>query len=79
MRRIGQVGRKAVVDEWSAYLPSYVDPAHSLMSETHDDHSEHDTDHILEGKILGLKVYFLLLDFLYLIIYFLHYADVGYY
>ena len=51
LRRIGQSGRKAIVDEWSAYLPSYVEPALSLMNETHDEHAEINGDHILEGNV----------------------------
>ena len=51
LRRIGQIGRKAVVDEWSAFLPSYVDPALSLMSDAHEcEISEHDGHQILEGR-----------------------------
>ena len=33
LRRIGAEGRKQVVDDWAPYLPSYVDPALSLMTE----------------------------------------------
>ncbi|CAG2187615.1 unnamed protein product [Mytilus edulis] len=32
LRRIGPAGRKAIVDEWSPYLPTYVDPNLSLMN-----------------------------------------------
>ena len=52
LRRIGQAGRKAVVDEWSSYLPSYVEPSLSLMSETlSEEHENEGGDQILEGKI----------------------------
>ena len=33
LRRIGAEGRKKVVEEWSPHLPSYVDPALSLLAE----------------------------------------------
>ena len=33
LRRIGPEGRKKVVDNWSVFLPSYVDPALSLLTE----------------------------------------------
>ena len=33
LRRIGAAGRKRVVDDWALYLPSYVDPAVSLLTE----------------------------------------------
>ncbi|KAH3775334.1 hypothetical protein DPMN_176735, partial [Dreissena polymorpha] len=32
LRRIGPEGRKAVVDEWAPYLPTYVDPQLSILS-----------------------------------------------
>jgi hypothetical protein len=34
MRRIGAEGRRRVIEEWSRYLPSNVDPSLSLLSET---------------------------------------------
>lgn len=33
LRRIGPEGRKKVVEEWSPYLPTYVDPASGLTAE----------------------------------------------
>lgn len=48
LRRIGPEGRKAIVDEWSPYLPTYVDPNLSLMNaeqqKTEDDDEEEDDD-----------------------------------
>ncbi|XP_064640034.1 WD repeat-containing protein 7-like isoform X4 [Lineus longissimus] len=35
LRRIRSDGRKTIVDQWSPYLPSYVDPHLSILSETH--------------------------------------------
>ena len=57
LRRIGPEGRKCVVDDWSPYLPSYVDPAMSLLAEhqqtqgSHSDHQDDDIDE--EDQILG--------------------------
>jgi hypothetical protein len=34
MRRLGMEGRRRVIEEWSRYLPSNVDPSLSLLSET---------------------------------------------
>ena len=57
LRRIGPEGRKCVVDDWSPYLPSYVDPAMSLLAEhqqtqgSHSDHQDDDADE--EDQILG--------------------------
>ena len=31
--RIGEDGRRKVVEEWSPYLPSYVNPSVSLLTE----------------------------------------------
>ena len=51
LRRIGPVGRKAIVDEWSPYLPTYVDPNLSLMNaeiqKGDDDDDEDDDDPML--------------------------------
>lgn len=33
LRRIGPEGRRQVVEQWGPYLPSYVDPATSLLTE----------------------------------------------
>jgi len=33
LRRIGPEGRRKVVEEWSPFLPSYVDPALSILSD----------------------------------------------
>ena len=33
LRRIGADGRKKVVDDWAPFLPSYVDPSLSILSE----------------------------------------------
>lgn len=57
LRRIGPEGRKCVVDDWSPYLPSYVDPAMSLLAEhqqtqgSHTDQQDDDIDE--EDQILG--------------------------
>ena len=53
LRRIGPVGRKVIVDEWSPYLPTYVDPNLSLMNaeiqKGDDDDDEDDDDPMLTG------------------------------
>lgn len=33
LRCVGSDGRKHVVDDWSPFLPSYVDPSVSLLSD----------------------------------------------
>lgn len=54
LRRIGLEGRKAIVDEWSPYLPTYVDPNLSLMNaevqKTEEDDDEDDIDPMVSGK-----------------------------
>ncbi len=66
LRRIGPDGRKSIVDDWSPYLPSYVDPAMSLLQEhqqTQGSHAAQDTqdddideeDQILGGELGGTK------------------------
>ena len=42
LRRIGPEGRKRVVDDWSPFLPSYVDPALSLLEASSQQHTDHD-------------------------------------
>lgn len=54
LRRIGPEGRKAVVDEWSPHLPTYVDPQLSILStDSHpahgDEEEEDDTEQYLGG------------------------------
>ena len=59
LRRIGPEGRKHVVDDWSPFLPSYVDPALSLLEAASAQQAEHDDpepdddddDQILGGEI----------------------------
>ena len=56
LRRIGPDGRKAVVDEWSPFLPTYVDPHLSILStdtatsSNHDDEEDDDFEQVLAGK-----------------------------
>ncbi|XP_053401409.1 WD repeat-containing protein 7-like isoform X1 [Mercenaria mercenaria] len=54
LRRIGPDGRKSVVDDWSPFLPTYVDPQLSILStDSHpahgEDEDEDDTEHYLVG------------------------------
>lgn len=53
LRRIGPEGRKAIIDEWSPYLPTYVDPQHSLLSDPQrgeEDEEEEDDEQMLAGE-----------------------------
>lgn len=47
-------GRKKVIDEWSPYLPTYVDPALSILAESNkeEDEEEEEEDQLLGGKLL---------------------------
>ncbi|XP_063439339.1 WD repeat-containing protein 7-like isoform X1 [Mytilus trossulus] len=52
LRRIGPAGRKAIVDEWSPYLPTYVDPNLSLMNaETQKGGEEDDEDDNMDPMV----------------------------
>ncbi|KAK3086238.1 hypothetical protein FSP39_015629 [Pinctada imbricata] len=44
LRRIGPEGRKIIVDQWSPYLPTYVDPNLSLMNAEGQKGEEEDDD-----------------------------------
>ena len=65
LQRIGPEGRKQVVDSWAPYLPTYVDPAVSLIGdnqpaklattttlppELYDDAKDEDEDVMLGGS-----------------------------
>lgn len=55
LRRIGPAGRKAIVDEWSPYLPTYVDPNLSLMNaETQKGGEEDDEDDNMDPMVSGV-------------------------
>ncbi|XP_071092027.1 WD repeat-containing protein 7-like isoform X2 [Haliotis cracherodii] len=59
LRRIGPEGRKAIIDEWSPYLPTYVDPQHSLLSDPQrgeEDEEEEDDEQMLAGDSPAHKV-----------------------
>ena len=57
LRRIGPEGRKTVVDEWSPFLPMYVDPHLSILSTEsassggHDDEDDDDLEQVLAGEL----------------------------
>lgn len=56
LRRIGPEGRKQVVDDWSPFLPSYVDPALSLLEQStvqHQDREDQEPDDDDDDQILG--------------------------
>ena len=61
LRRIGAAGRKLIVDEWSPYLPSYVDPSISLLTDQQGAASssihqpDHDEDEDEEQMLGGEK------------------------
>ncbi|CAH1778713.1 unnamed protein product [Owenia fusiformis] len=52
LRRIGPEGRKRVIDTWAPFLPSYVDPNLSILSENQattetEEHTDDDDDQML--------------------------------
>lgn len=56
LRRIGPEGRKAIVDEWSPFLPTYVDPHLSLMNaesqKVDDEEEDEEDDPMMAGQSL---------------------------
>ncbi|ESO96910.1 hypothetical protein LOTGIDRAFT_159662 [Lottia gigantea] len=59
LRRIGIEGRKAIVDDWSPFLPMYVDPNHSLLSDAQrgdDEDDDEDDEQMLAGDLPPHKV-----------------------
>ena len=56
LRRIGPEGRKSIVDTWSPYLPTYVDPNLSLMNadgqKGEEEEEDDDDDPMLSGNVL---------------------------
>lgn len=59
LRRIGPEGRKAVVDEWSPSLPTYVAKHLSLFGDTpghkgeqDDEEMDEEEDNVLGGELL---------------------------
>ncbi|XP_041377022.1 WD repeat-containing protein 7-like isoform X4 [Gigantopelta aegis] len=61
LRRIGPEGRKGIVDEWAPSLPTYVDPQHSLLSDTpgqkeDEEEDEEDDEQMLAGDSPAHKV-----------------------
>jgi hypothetical protein len=52
LRRIGASGRKAVVDEWAPYLPGYVDPTLSILTDNPHapDAGNDDNDDVMLGE-----------------------------
>ncbi|XP_025115150.1 WD repeat-containing protein 7-like isoform X3 [Pomacea canaliculata] len=50
LRRIGAEGRKRVIDDWSPFLPTYVDPTLSILGETTKEEEEEEDD---EDQMLG--------------------------
>ena len=52
LRRIGAGGRKVVIDEWSPFLPTRVDPKLSILSEggKEEEEDEEEVDQMLGGE-----------------------------
>ena len=52
LRRIGAGGRKVVIDEWSPFLPTRVDPKISILSEggKEEEEDEEEVDQMLGGE-----------------------------
>ena len=72
LRRINPEGRKRLLDQWAPFLPSYVDPELSLLSNTggggshvagggEDGDDEEDEEAILAGD--GIIFFFFVLQF----------------
>ena len=54
LRRIGPDGRKSVVDDWSPFLPTYVDPQLSILStDSHPGHGEEEDEDDTEQYLGG--------------------------
>ncbi|KAK6177982.1 hypothetical protein SNE40_012831 [Patella caerulea] len=59
LRRIGLEGRKAIVDEWSPFLPMYVDPNLSLLSDAQkgeEEDDDEDDESMMAGDLPAHKV-----------------------
>lgn len=58
LRRIGPEGRKEVLDQWSPFLPTYVDPqlslmnAESLQKNEEGDEDDEEEDPMINGYLL---------------------------
>ncbi|KAL3860797.1 hypothetical protein ACJMK2_010864, partial [Sinanodonta woodiana] len=52
LRRLGPEGRKSIVDNWSPYLPTYVDPNVSLLSleKADEEEMEEEIEQVLTGE-----------------------------
>lgn len=56
LRRIGPEGRKEILDQWSPFLPTYVDPqlslmnAESLQKNEEGDEDDEEEDPMINGK-----------------------------
>lgn len=54
LRRIGPAGRKEILDQWSPFLPTYVDPQLSLMNaETLQKNEDGDDDEDEEDPMIN--------------------------
>lgn len=52
LSRIGAEGRKVIINEWSPYLPTYVDPSVSILGEgNREDEEDEEEDQMLGGDM----------------------------